>query len=75
MLTWRGITANRGGCTGLNITKGYLTARDSIRIEYRTQVSPTIILLDVPNNPAAEFSNYAVGLPKGCRTPYIEIGC
>jgi hypothetical protein len=42
-LTWRGITANRGGCTSLNITKGYLTTRDSIRIEYRTQVSPTII--------------------------------
>lgn len=42
-LTWRGITASSGGCTGLNITKGYLTTRDSIRLEYRTQVFPTII--------------------------------
>ena len=42
-LTWRGITANSGGCTSLNITKGYLTTRDSIRIEYRTQVTPTIV--------------------------------
>ena len=47
-LTWRGITASSGGCTGMNITnvnitKGYLTTRDSIRVEYRTQVIPTII--------------------------------
>ena len=41
--TWRGMTATSGGCTSFNITKGYITARDSIRIEYRTQVSPTII--------------------------------
>ena len=42
-LTWRGIIGNSGGCTGLDITKGYVTARDSIRIEYRAQVTPTII--------------------------------
>ena len=44
-LTWRGITSagGSGGCTGLDITKGYLTTRDSLRLEYRTQVSPTII--------------------------------
>lgn len=44
-LTWRGITSSggSGGCTGLDITKGYLTTRDSLRLEYRTQVSPTII--------------------------------
>lgn len=42
-LTWRGITATSGGCTGLDVTRGYLTTRDSIRLEYRTQVSPTII--------------------------------
>jgi hypothetical protein len=42
-LTWRGITASDGGCSGGDITKGYLTSRDSIRIEYRAQLSPTII--------------------------------
>jgi hypothetical protein len=44
-LTWRGITSagGSGGCTGLDITRGYLTSRDSLRLEYRTQVSPTII--------------------------------
>lgn len=41
--TWRGLTAQSGGCTSLNITRGYITSRDSIRIEYRVQVSPTII--------------------------------
>ncbi|TDN37485.1 hypothetical protein E4631_01015 [Hymenobacter sp. UV11] len=42
-LTWRGITASDGGCSGGDITKGYLTTRDSIRLEYRAQVSPAII--------------------------------
>ncbi len=42
-LTWRGISPNSGGCTGLNVNLGYLTTRDSIRLEYRAQVSPTII--------------------------------
>ncbi|HEX8660166.1 MAG TPA: hypothetical protein VF690_21660 [Hymenobacter sp.] len=42
-LTWRGLTATSGGCTSFNINKGYLTTRDSIRLEYRAQVSPTII--------------------------------
>ncbi|WP_375417276.1 hypothetical protein [uncultured Hymenobacter sp.] len=42
-LTWRGITATSGGCTSFNVNKGYLTTRDSIRLEYRAQVFPTII--------------------------------
>ncbi len=42
-LAWRGITATSGGCTSFDITKGYLTTRDSIYIEYRVQVAPTII--------------------------------
>ncbi|AMJ67259.1 hypothetical protein [Hymenobacter sp. PAMC 26628] len=42
-LTWRGITATSGGCTSFNVNRGYLTTRDSIRLEYRAQVSPTII--------------------------------
>jgi hypothetical protein len=44
-LTWRGITSagGSGGCTGLDITRGYLTTRDSLRLEYRTQVSPVVI--------------------------------
>ena len=41
--TWRGMTATSGGCTSFDITKGYITTRDSIRIEYRAQVTPTII--------------------------------
>ena len=42
-ITWRGMSASSGGCTSFNIGKGFLTTRDSIRIEYRTQVSPAII--------------------------------
>lgn len=43
-LTWRGISAGGGGsCTTFDLTKGYLTTRDSIRIEYRTQVTPSIV--------------------------------
>ena len=43
-LTWRGFTASGGsGCSSLDVQKAYVTSRDSIRIEYRAQVSPTII--------------------------------
>lgn len=43
-LTWRGIgTGSDGGCSGLNLNKGFLTSRDSIHIEYRAQIVPTII--------------------------------
>ncbi|GAA4006932.1 hypothetical protein GCM10022408_18500 [Hymenobacter fastidiosus] len=42
-LTWRGIVATSGGCSSVPVYKGYLTTRDSIRLEYRAQVSPTII--------------------------------
>ena len=42
-LTWRGVVATSGGCTSFNVNKGYLTTRDSVRLEYRAQVSPTII--------------------------------
>lgn len=42
-LTWRGLFASSGGCTSFNVNKGYLTTRDSIRLEYRAQVLPTII--------------------------------
>lgn len=42
-LTWRGFTATNGtDCSNFDL-KGYLTTRDSIRIEYRTQIVPTII--------------------------------
>jgi hypothetical protein len=43
-LTWRGFTASGGSdCSSLEIQKGYLTTRDSIRIQYRSQVTPTIV--------------------------------
>lgn len=44
-LTWRGIAAQNasGGCTGFDITKGFLTTRDSVYIYYRTQVVPTVV--------------------------------
>ena len=29
---------------------------------------------DHPNNPAADLTNYLTNLPKGCQTPYFEIG-
>lgn len=42
-VTWRGMVARNGSdCSGFDL-KGYLTTRDSIRIEYRTQSVPTII--------------------------------
>ena len=44
-VTWRGFAAQNasGGCTGLDISKGFLTTRDSVYIYYRTQVAPVII--------------------------------
>ncbi|GAA4006892.1 hypothetical protein GCM10022408_18450 [Hymenobacter fastidiosus] len=42
-ITWRGVRATSGGCSSIPINKGYLTTRDSIRLEYRAEVSPTII--------------------------------
>ena len=42
-LTWRGIAAGGGnGCANFDL-KGFLTTRDSIRFEYRTQVVPKIV--------------------------------
>ena len=39
---WNGVFLSLGGCTGLQGT-GYLLRRDSLRIAYRTQNSPTIV--------------------------------
>ena len=42
-VNWRGFSAMNGtNCSRLD-SKGYLTTRDSIHIEYRTQVAPTVI--------------------------------
>lgn len=41
-LSWRGAFMSTGGCTGFQGT-GYLMSHDSLRINYRTQISPTII--------------------------------
>lgn len=40
-LSWRGAFMDTGGC-GLNGT-GYLVSHDSLRIAYRTQISPVIV--------------------------------
>lgn len=39
---WKGAFMSTGGCSGLQ-GKAYLLSHDSIRIDYRTQVSPSII--------------------------------
>lgn len=44
-VTWRGFAAQNasGGCTGLDISQGFLTTRDSVYVYYRTQVAPVVV--------------------------------